>query len=472
MRILLVNPSTSDQPGFQKYAVFPNGILFLAAVLERCGHEVEIYDNNVDSRKPEDFLSFSPDLIGFSVLTGRSISSAIAQSIELKSIMPGVKTVWGGVHPSLLPEQTIVEPYIDYVVVGEGEYTLLDLVRCLENGNMKLEEIKGLVYKKDGKIIKNEPRPFFKSLDELPDPAWPLVDVKRYSEVTLNSSRGCPFRCTFCYNQAFNKGRRSDFSAERVISQIEYLQQRYGVTSIKFYEDNFTANRKRLREFCSLVIRKNLKIRWSCESRVGLDEEDVALMAKSGCTWVGLGVESGSPRMLAFLQKDIKLEDIGKTCRLLVKHKIAPVAYLMAGLPTETVEDFTMTFELLRRLDFLNYEYMIYRPYPGTVLFDYCVNNGLLIPPKKLADWVNFSDLYDPETNLSEVPQELINKAMAVFRRTYPLRPLMFIVKHNPSYILVRLFNPLLVFRVLRGIIRYYANFLRYRFLKQDIQRN
>ena len=459
MRILLVNPPTSNQPGFPKYSVFPYGILFLAAVLERNKYDVEIYDNNVDDRNPEDFVSFKPDLIGFSVLTGKSIGDAMNQSIAFKNILPRAKIVWGGVHPSLLPEQTIIEPYIDYVVVGEGEYTLLELVQHLEDANnIKLKDIKGLLYKENNRILRNEPRPFIKNLDELPDPAWHLIDVKKYSDITLNTSRGCPFRCTFCYNRPFNKGRRSDFSPERIVSQIEHLQQKYGATSVKFYEDNFTINRKRLREFCKLVISRKLKIEWNCESRIDLDEKDIALMARSGCTWVGLGVESGSPRVLAFLRKDIKLEDVEKTCRLLAKHKIGPGIYLMAGLPTETVEDFTMTLQLLKKLHFQSYEYMIYRPYPGTVLYDYCVNNGLFTPPAKLADWANFSDLFATDTNLSNVPQEFLNKAMASFRRRYPLHKFKFGIKHDFSHLLAQLLNPVIFLRGLKNVAKYYTS--------------
>jgi anaerobic magnesium-protoporphyrin IX monomethyl ester cyclase len=215
MNILLVNPTTSYQAGFRKYAVFPYGILFLAAVLEKAGHNVTIYDNNIDSRKPEDFVSVNANLIGFSVLTGRSIGNAIDQSKVFKEIFPRASIVWGGVHPSLMPEQTVAEPFIDYVVVGEGEYTLLELVNHLEEGKPGLHSIQGLVFKQGDIIIKNDPRPFIKNLNELPDPAWHLVDIKQYSAITLNTSRGCPFRCTFCYNQTFNKGRRADFSAEK-----------------------------------------------------------------------------------------------------------------------------------------------------------------------------------------------------------------------------------------------------------------
>ena len=453
MRILLVNPPTSDQPGFKKYAVFPYGVLFLAAVLEKAGYRVKIYDNNIDSRKPEDFVSFDPVLIGFSVLTGRSIGDAIDQSIKFKEILPKTKIVWGGIHPSLLPEQTIIEPYIDYVTVGEGEYTLLELVQHLEKGEPKLYDIESLVYKKYNKIVKNEPRPFIKNLNELPDPAWHLVDVKKYSQITLNTSRGCPFRCAFCYNQTFNKGRRSEFTAERIVSWIEYFKRNYGTTSFKFYEDNFTMNRKRVRQFCNLLIDKKLGIEWNCESRADLTEDDISLMAKSGCNAIGMGVESGSPRMLKFLQKDIALEDVEKVCKLLVHYKIGPGIYVMAGLPTETIEELNMTIRLLDKLDFKWCEYMIYRPYPGTVLYDYCVSNKLFNPPKKLADWVSFSDLYDTGNALSDVPQELLDKNLDEFRKKYVLNNLKFMVKHDTFNLIFKLFNPYKLLSALKSYL-------------------
>jgi len=194
VRVLLVSPSTVLYSSLVKtYATFPNGILYIGAVLEKHGHEVQIYDGNIDSRQPKDFIPFSPDIVGFSVLTGPNIDAAIAQSIEFKNIMPGVKVVWGNVHPSILPQQTLTEPYIDYVVIGAGEYTLLELVEYLEKGRTtRLSEIKGLAHKENSNIIINEPRPFIKNLDELPDPAWHLVDVPKYWDITLNTSRPAP----------------------------------------------------------------------------------------------------------------------------------------------------------------------------------------------------------------------------------------------------------------------------------------
>lgn len=457
MRVLLVEPATghtkTDKP-LKTYATFPNGLLYIAAVLEKHGHQVQIYDNNIDLREPKDFIPFAPDIVGFSALTGPDIVQAIAQSIEFKKIMPRVKVVWGNVHPSTLPEQTIREPYIDYVVIGAGEYTLLELVQHLENGIIKLGEIKGLVYKKAGRIFKNEPRPFIKDLDELPDPAWHLVDVKKYWAITLNTSRGCPFRCTFCYNTSFHKGYRGDLSAERIVSQIQQLQKRYGVTSIRFFEDNFTFHHKRLREFCHLVIRKKLKFKWDCEARADLSEEDISLMAKSGCVSVGLGVETGSQRLLSFLKKGVDLNQMEKTFWLLVKHRIAPRLYIMEGVPTETVEDFILTHELLGRLDNPPYLYMKFVPYPGTHLFNYCVTNGLITPPEKLGDWANFTIQSAIKANLSDVPTGIINEAMADFRRTYGMQRLRFTMKHHPSYFLKILFNPLEFFKASKDLVK------------------
>ena len=456
MRVLLVNPAAVERLAPGKFGAFSNGLLYIAAVLEKHGHEVQIYDNNVDRRRPKDFLSFKPDIIGFSVLTGPNITDAIAESIEFKKILPQVKVVWGNVHSSMLPEQTLSEPYIDYVVVGAGEYTLLELVQHLEGNKPGLAEIKGLAYKENGKVVVNEARPFIKDLDELPDPAWHLVNVKNYWDITLNTSRGCPFRCTFCYNMAFHRGSRGDLSAERIVAQIEHLRRYYGAKKIKFYEDNLTANRKRLRKLCRLLIEKNIKIKWDCESRAGLDEEDIALMAESGCISVGLGVESGSQRILDFLHKGTTIEAIEETFWLLVKYKILPRIYIIAGLPTETVEDFSLTQQLIKRLDTPPYQYMMYLPYPGTALFDYCIGHDLITPPQRLADWADFTTHFASRVNLSQVPQQMIDSAITEFSSTYAIRPLMFTFRHNPSYFMSLILSPPRLLRAIKNLIRYY----------------
>lgn len=458
MKVLLVNPSLSHQAKHRTYATFPNGLLFLAAVLEQHGHSVAVYDRNVDHREPEDFLAFGPQIVGVSVVTSPEIDDAIELSKKFKRLIPEAGVVWGGVHPSVLPEQTLSEPYIDYLVIGEGEHTLLDLVHSLEKGDGRLSEINGLAYKAHGTVCINKPRPFIKDLDQLPDPAWHLVDVSKYWDVTLNTSRGCPFRCTFCYNTVFHSGHWGEFSAERIVSQIVHLKKSYNVKYVKVWEDNFTYDRKRLRLFCKLVIEKNLKVRWDCETRAGLKEEDIALMAKAGCISAGIGAETGSPRLLEFMCKDTTVDEVEKTVWLLVKYKILPRLYIMHGVPTETTDDFWMTQELLERLDNPPYQYMRFIPYPETPLFKYCIENELITSPHELGDWAAYTTRMANGTNLSQVPKQLIDGAMRHFIQTYATRSLRFTIKHNPASLLASMGSPKGLIKALRGLFKAYLS--------------
>lgn len=442
MRVLLINPGSEINPKFNTYAVFPNGILFLAAVLERAGHDVKIFDNVVDRRTPSDFLDFNPELIGYSVLTGPDITQAIAQSKDFKALLPEAKIVWGNVHPSCTPEQTMKEDFIDYVIVGAGENALLRLIEHLETGKPAKSEIQGLAYRENGEIKINERASEIKNLDELPDPAWHLIDVPKYWQISLNTSRGCPFRCTFCYNSAFHSGYRGDFSAERIISQVEHLQKTYDVKFIRFFEDNFTFNRKRLHRFCELIIERNIKLKWDCEARADLSEKDIDLMSRAGCVSVGIGVETGSKRLLDFLKKDIDLDEMLKSFWNVVRHRMMPRIYIMEAVPTETMEDYQATRELLHRMGDTPYFYMRFVPYPETPLYHYCVEQGLITPPEKLADWPHFSFNLATKGNLSEVPTEVVNEAFAEYARTYASRRVRFMWRYNKRFFLSMIKNP------------------------------
>jgi len=453
MKVLLVNPAKADGPHL-KYVTFPNGLLYIAAVLERDSHDVQIYDGNVDRRKAEDFASFMPDIIGFSVVTGPNIADAVELSQKFKELLPETPIVWGGVHPSVLPEQTLREDFIDYVIVGAGEYSLLELVNHLKEGKPRLYEIKGLVYKTRGKIIRNQPRPFIKNLDELPDPAWHLIDTDKYWESTLNTSRGCPFKCTYCYNSGFHNGYRGDFSPERIISQIEYLKKKHNARFIRFFEDNFTFNRKRLKELCQLIIERKIKFHWDCEARADLSEEEISLMAKAGCVSVGLGVETGSPRLLSFLKKGVSLEKVEKSFWLFVKYKIAPRLYIMEGVPTETIEDFILSQKLMDKLDRPPYLYMRFVPYPGTPLFDYCAEKNMITPPDRLLDWAEFITKAPVSLNVSDVPSDMLDEARDDFIQTYAGRRLRFMFRHHPTYFLKMLLKPVEFIRALKSLAK------------------
>ncbi|APV44729.1 Radical SAM superfamily enzyme YgiQ, UPF0313 family [Dehalogenimonas formicexedens] len=464
MRVLLVNPAKRFKGFLGKTrslqpTVLPNSLLYIGAVLERGGHQVMIWDQQVDSRQPNDFFTtFKPQIVGFSVSVGGIIYEAIEQSKDFKRLDPSIKIAWGNVHPSMLPEQTLTEDYVDYVAIGPGEYTMLELADHLDKGTPdSLSGINGLAYKQNGKIIVNPDRPFIKDLDELPDPAWHLVPMEDYWEKSLNTSRGCPSKCIFCYNPPFHKGQLGEFSAERIVSQMEILKKRYGVTLFRFFEDDFCHNRPRLHRFCKLVIEKKMHIRWDCDARAGLTEEDVRLMKKSGCASVGFGVESGSTRMLKFIRKTANLEDIKQTFRLLVKFKILPKLYLISELPTETVEDFEATKHLIKELGNPPHQYVSYLPYPGTGLYDYCVARGLQ-PPKTTEEWADFISQPDCGIRWSEVPKEMTAAFKEKLVKYYFWRRTFFALRHGmfSFYIPVNP-SPKEFLRVIRFWWRYYV---------------
>jgi anaerobic magnesium-protoporphyrin IX monomethyl ester cyclase len=459
MKVLLVTSATPAYRQYysQAYTNLPNGILYIASALEKAGHEVQIYDGFVDEREPKDFVSFNPDLIGFSVITGPNLEGSVAQSREFKSLLPEAKIAWGNVHPSIMVEQTLSEESVDFVVIGAGEFTLLELLEHLRIGTPALDSINGLAFRRDGEIIVNERREFIKDLESMPDPAWHLVDVKKYSVIGLNTSRGCAHHCAFCYNKTYNKGYVGFLGAERIVSQMKHLKEKYGAKYIRFNEDNFTFNRKRLRELCKLLIEEKLKITWSCDSRADLNDADITLMRKAGCVAVGLGLETGSQRMLDFIQKDITVPEMEKTFWSLVKAGIRTSVYIMYGFPTETVADFEATQTMLKDLDEPYYMYNRFVPFPGSVLFDYCVKHGLVTLPEKLEGWPEYLMRFSNQINISEVPEEMMSEAAAHWRATYAVQRFRFTLKHNPSYFLTAFTDPRKFSKELWELIKYHT---------------
>ena len=416
MKITLVNPLSTPDSSVSVNPHIPYGVAYIAAVLEKEGYQVSIWDRNVNREDIERF--YQPDIIGLSVMTGPCISDAIEISQKAKAIYPEVSIVWGGVHPTILPEQTIVEEYIDYIVYGEGELTMLDLVKSIEH-NFPIEEVKGIYYKNGDKILKTPPRPPIKNLDDLPFPAWHLFDMKRYINyslhgraATLNTSRGCPFNCSFCSEPAFSKRRWRGHSSQRVIEMVEYMKSNFKVDYIIFRESMFLANRKRVEDFCDGLILKKLNMQWHCPARIqNWDKDLLKKMRQAGCVMFEFGVESGCPRILKILNKRITLEQVYDTFKKCNEVGIIPQINLMCGIPTETKEEFDMTIELLNRLNHGPIDLMAYVPYPGTELYNFAVSQGLFVPPSRLQDWALISDLHGFEFSLGEVDKETLWKA-------------------------------------------------------------
>lgn len=254
----------------------------------------------------------------------------------------------------------------------------------------------------------------------------------------MNTSRGCPYRCAFCYNEVFSKRHWRGLSAGKVIEQINYLQSEYGVSHVNFLEDNFTVNKKRLIEICDALIKERTDLEWECESRIGsLDRNLLQKMKRSGCIIIGFGVESGSPRILELLRKDITVAQTIQTFNLCKEVGIYTDAYIMCGLPTETIDDFYMTLKLLRKLTYHHCDMMVYRPYPGTELYNYCVKEGLFTPPNNIEGWAQIADQHSSRFSVGLILEDILWREIMKNKRVNQWKAVKFFIKRtSPNLIL------------------------------------
>ncbi len=401
-KILLIRPENITFRYPTEYP--PLNLLHLGTVLNEEGYKVKIIDVTWEkdhmgmiSRELNDTL-----LVGITSVTSE-VKNAVEISEKIKKLSD-VPIVWGGWHPTLFPIQTCEDKLVDFVVVGEGEYTLLELVKALES-NAPFKGIRGLVYKGNGEIKVNPPREYL-DMDKLPPIEYDLIDIERYLLVRgikkirplkYQSSRGCPHRCAFCINKVTGNQRYRMKSATKVADELEYLVHKYNVTNVGFIDDNFFVNIKRARAICTEIIDRNLNIEWFAECRADyfrpkfVDDDFMRLAKKSGWGSCTIGAESGSPRMLKMMQKDITVEDIINSAKMVNKYGILAAYSFIIGLPGEKKEDIFMTIklanEIMRLCPNLVGGFVTFRPYPGSELCSKIIAEGLFKEPTTLREW-------------------------------------------------------------------------------------
>jgi len=423
MKILLVNPPYEESI----YTEPPLGLAYIAAMLEN-DFEVRIFDCVAMGwdleRYGEELKKFSPDIVGITAMTP-TLSSAAELAKTTKRILPNAKIVLGGPHITLLSEETMKEiPELDFGIMGEGEYVMRELAIALKNG--KPLDFKGIVYRKDGKIVSNGRSELIQNLDALPFPARHLLPMDKYTKVvgepkkfvTMMTARGCPYNCIFCAKAIFGRIYR-ERSVKNVIEEIVQLKKEYGIKEIVFYDDSFTLNRDRIMKLCDEMIKLDYRIKWKCETRVNLvDEELLKKMKKAGCYVIAYGIESGVQKNLDFLAKGVKLEDIRKAVEMTKKAGIEVEAYFIIGIPGETKEDAERTIKFAKELDVDYVQFSILTPLPDTDLYKYAVKKGLM----QDVNWSKFSYFGDKATMTLKLEnfapeelQKLKNKAMHDF---------------------------------------------------------
>lgn len=397
----------------------PHAVLSLAAPLLRKGYKVKIVDQRIDPDWQihlKEFLSQKPICVGISTMTGTQIDFALQASRLIRQKTDGkIPIIWGGAHPSSIPEQTAKNDNVDVVCVGEGDITFPEIVDALKN-RTSLHEVLGILFKENGQIITTPPRPLLDVETLLPVP-WELIDVEKYIHRDFyvrdtyrsldigQTSRGCPFECGFCSSATLRQRKWRAMSVEKSLSVILDPVKRFNLDSIWIRDDEFFIDPKRVYQICKGIVDSGVKIKWyTSGTRVDvftrLDKDVLTMIRRSGADTLKLGAESGSNRMLKLMCKGIAREDTLKANLKAKEFGFIPVYALMMGFPTETFEDINQTIDLFVQLKKENpqAEFEIigaFTALPKTPLFSLALEHGLR-PPEKLEDWADWlSDEYD-----------------------------------------------------------------------------
>lgn len=416
MRILFVNPVTPPE-------IFPvqmsMGVAYLSAVLKQGGHSTALICPHSFSEKSvsDKVDSFKPDLVLVSSVTDQmGLAEKIIGFIHDKYQLP---IVLGGVHATVAPEECINLKGLLGICIGEGEHAVLEFVEALEK-KRDYSRIKNFWLKTGDKVVKNPLRPLIQDLDALPFPDRELFDglINTADELEFTGSRGCPFQCSYCVNKVLMNvyhscDRYVRFrTVDNLLAEIKQALKKYKTAKILFHDDTFTLDKEWLKEFCEKYP-KEIGMPYAANGRVETMDEDVVKMLKdSGCVEIKIGVESGNEELRRkVLNRHMTNEQIINAFNLCRKHGLAATSFNMVGIPHETEENIKETICLNRKIKPLRMGVSVFRPYPGTELYELCKKNGW-ISSRKINSYFEDTSIL----NMSQLPPLRIQYYHKIFK--------------------------------------------------------
>jgi len=442
MKILFVYPNIVESP-----KDISNGIATLSAVLKNKGHETSLIDTTFKLSDEEILTkakSFNPDLIAITTAANDfEYASGIANLLKKNLKVP---LIAGGFHPTIAPEEAISKKSFDMICIGEGEQALLELVTNLEN-KKPITKIKNLWFKKNGKIIKNPVRPLIQNIDSIPLPDREIFDYHKYLEwnhgtATFLSTRGCPFNCSYCINHFLMKlyARRGYVRFRSINSLFKEIKQvlkiyKDKVRNIEFYDDTFTLDEERVREFCKrypieIGIPFNINVRVNAAN-----PKLFRLLKDAGCVRVSIGIESGDEYIRnKILKRNMSDQQIINTFKAAKKAGLKTYSFNMIGIPFETKKSIEKTINLNRKCkpDYIGVS--IFNAFKGTEIYSVCQKNNWL--RKEYAkSYFRESNVKHPNFTLSQLKRIRNNFGFKVFMSYKPLRALIDLVDRNLSQI-------------------------------------
>lgn len=434
MRVYFINPPAADgikqvregrcmqRAGAWTAIWTPVSLAISAALLRKEGMKVKLSDCIVEEinfpRLKELTSSFWLDLAVINTATP-SIVSDLSTVEHLKSVVPDLKTAVIGIHGSALPENCFeIAPQLDFVIRGEPEYTIRDLAFAIQNKG-DYSEVEGISYRKKREIIHNRERKPIEDLDELPFPAWDLIDRNRYRMpftgrrfLLVATARGCPHRCTFCADRTYYGNRLRTRSPQKVVDELEFNKREYEIDEFLFWSESFTINRNFATSVAQEIIERNLKIRWVCNSRVDdVDKEMLKKFKEAGCWMIGYGVESGNQRVLDSVKKGTTIQQTINAVNLAKAAGLEVTAHCMVGFPEDTKETIRETIKFVKGLNIDFVQFYCAVPFPGSELFEKAKKNK----------WINNNNWRRFEQNYSVLDTENLKaeEIMALRREAY-----------------------------------------------------
>ncbi len=419
--VVLLYPKTGLDVGGHTVAP-PHSSLAVAAPVHKAGYKVKIIDMRRNSKWLQtlrDSISKETICVGISTMTGTQVYFALLMADEVRKLTKGkTPIIWGGAHPSILPEQTLKDERVDVVVIAEGDITFLELVKAFDT-KTPLDNINGIAFKNGDKVVVTPPRAQL-SVEELLPVPWDLINVEDYinndsyflkdSPRTLDvgqTSRGCPFRCGFCSSSSVLKKKYRAMSVDRAMEVIMEPVRRFNLSGVWVRDDEFFCQNSRAFGIVERIVESEYDISWystgmRVDSFLRATSDQLNLLKKSGATIVKFGAESGNNRILDLIQKGFHVEDTIKANLKAKEFGIVPAFSLIVGFPSETIEEVNNTIDLGFRLKRDNPDaqletYPTYTAFPGTPMYPLALSEGLK-PPDNLAGWTDWiMDDYDLE---------------------------------------------------------------------------
>lgn len=436
--VVLLFPQPLEITGYS--LELPLAILAVAAPLHAAGYHVTLIDERLHEDPERSLIAAAKDAIcvGVSTITGFQLKRSAYYSQLLKENYPRLPVIWGGYHPSLLPELTASEPYVDAVVRGQGEITFNELVCRIEAG-AGFANVASVTYReKNGEIVNNINRPM-EDISKFPPAPYELLDIERFFKLNggrralqFISSQGCPFKCTFCVEPEIY-GKWSGRTAVQVVNEIEELDRRYRLEHITFSDPNLFGSNKRMEEILSLWQERGLQMTWSGAARAEqinrMDSGFTDLLRQTRCVQIGIGIESGSKSILELIDKRVSPEKAIGANKNLKRAGVRGVYAFMVGFPKalpQAANEVWQTLMLIKQMRRAHPEIVTITfyvtPYPGTPIYDIALKLNLRLP-QKTEEWADWESTSVSTTWITEKEKDLVERCNNLyFPFAYPNR--------------------------------------------------